>query len=163
MGAEDDFWNQEQEGELEQDQADVAQDDYIDEFGNVMEEPEDEEAQQAQEVDMPHREGDLSLDEIPEDQREAVEGNLALKRALSSEGTEAAAKKRKLNGAAPPTVNPTATTLLQQWRLNRDSTAQFVMRVADARMVEKLASSHWKPRPGAKRTNAEQLYEQLLR
>merc|ERR1712194_484121 len=56
--AEDDFWNQEQEGELEQDQADVAQDDYIDEFGNVMEEPEDEEAQQAQEVDMPHREGD---------------------------------------------------------------------------------------------------------
>ena len=87
--------------------------------------------------ELPAREGDLSLDEIPEEQREAVEGNLELKRALSLNPSHApgpAHKRLRTEGGAAPApgvASATASRLARQWRLDRDSTATYVLRMAD--------------------------------
>mmetsp|Transcript_21926 Transcript_21926/g.58540 ORF Transcript_21926/g.58540 Transcript_21926/m.58540 type:complete len:701 (+) Transcript_21926:85-2187(+) len=113
--------------------------------------------------DVPRREGDLSLDEIPDDQREAVEGNLQLKRALSQDLELAASKRRRTDSGPPQIENETSQRLIRQWRLDRDSTTSFVLRMADPETVEALAKSRWTPNPAGKRTPAEQVYEQLTK
>lgn len=116
---------------------------------------------------LPCREGDLSVDDIPEEQRDSLAGNLELKRALSHDLINIPAEKRRKleNGDAQsmPSVTPTARKLLRQWRLERDSAASFVLRVADPKDVEALAKTHWEPNPAHKRSKAEQLYDQLTR
>lgn len=130
--------------------------------------PEEEEEEQAPENEMPAREGDLSLDEIPEDQREAVAGNLELKRALSQDLSNAPGAKRqrteRASGGVPPVENQTASRLARQWRLDRDTTTTFVLRHADKGLVDTIAKVRWAPNPGhPKRSQAEQVYEHLTK
>lgn len=157
---------------------DDLEEDYVDQYGNVMaeepsphgedgspphDEPEDAEkpeGEAAAEDDSMTREGDLSLAEIPEEDRAAIQGNIALKRMLSQDEDQPAAKRRKQNDSA---MSPLGAKLLRQLRLDRDSAATFVMRVAEPAHVETLTRANWRPSPAHKRSNAEQLYEQLIR
>ncbi|CAK0883311.1 unnamed protein product [Prorocentrum cordatum] len=79
------------EAEQGEDDEVPAEEDFDDQGGDEddppwqPEEPAPEEPEANDEVDdVPRREDDLDLEEVPEDQREAVQGNLTLKRLLSS-------------------------------------------------------------------------------
>lgn len=114
--------------------------------------------------DAPAREDDLDLDLIPEDARDAVEGNLQLKRALSTEMTNGNAKRRRTETGAvvmPSVDNKVAASLLKKWRLERDSASSFVLRMADPTCLDHLDQSRWAPSAAGKRTQSEQIYERL--
>lgn len=117
--------------------------------------------------DVTAREGDLALDDILEENREAIEGSLELKRALSKDmgAEESALKRRRLSSGfvkLPELKNKIADLLIMRWRLQRDSATNYVLRMASDAMVEKLSRTGWVP-TGTNRTPAEQIYEKLTK
>lgn len=150
--------------------APLGEEEYAAEFQEEEEEPPEDEQGGDFDPDLedkvPCREGDLSVDDIPEDQRDSMAGNLELKRALSQDLSNIPPEKRRRLDSGdfqPMSTSATAKKLLKQWRLERDSAASFVLRVADAKHVEALAKTRWEPNPAHKRSKAEQLYDQLTR
>mmetsp|Transcript_37450 Transcript_37450/g.67707 ORF Transcript_37450/g.67707 Transcript_37450/m.67707 type:complete len:551 (+) Transcript_37450:43-1695(+) len=123
------------------------------------------------EEDIPRREDDLDVNDVAEDMREAVEGNLRLKRLLSgSDDGEATSKKRKLSEVTQSALEPEKQRLLTQWRLGEDRAARYVMQAATIEEVRIVARKGFRPTPYAPQANGrdgkspgEQLNEQLLR
>lgn len=137
---------------------------------------EDEEEVEVDEDDaaIPKREDDLSLEDVPEDQREAVEGNLRLKRLLSKDEIvpDAIKKRRRVNsdGTMVPGGNldnrkldPSMTELLEKTNLIDDVACRYVIEAADRSEVTALLSGNWKPNRSDRKSGCEQLNDTLIR
>jgi len=99
---------------------------------------------------VPGREDDLALDEVPEEMRESVEGNLALKRVLSSdlEGVDGPAKRRRLvDGSGKPRrqLEGIKAEVLARWRLDDDPATIYVLEAAEVEDVEAVHRANWHP------------------
>lgn len=129
-----------------------------------QEEVEEEEEEAVEEDDK--REDDLALNEVPEDQREAVQGNLVLKKLLSSDamppGPGQAKKRRRVEPEKE--LEPVKAALLKKWRVEGDVALRYVVGVAETTHVETVSNSSWTPRrkEGGK-SCAEQVHEKLIR
>eukprot|EP00929_Paragymnodinium_shiwhaense_P111815 TRINITY_DN80100_c0_g1_i1.p1 TRINITY_DN80100_c0_g1~~TRINITY_DN80100_c0_g1_i1.p1 ORF type:complete len:713 (+),score=210.89 TRINITY_DN80100_c0_g1_i1:104-2242(+) len=107
------------------------------------EEPEDEAEEDAME-----REDDLKLEDVPEDMRESVEGNLELKRALTGEtdsDSPAAKRARTMSEDLRP-LEPEREELLKKWRLTNDRGARYVIWGAAEEELDGVAASNFTPR-----------------
>mmetsp|Transcript_21133 Transcript_21133/g.45815 ORF Transcript_21133/g.45815 Transcript_21133/m.45815 type:complete len:834 (+) Transcript_21133:206-2707(+) len=141
-------------------------DEVEEEWAEEKEGPEEKEEKEEKEDESRfHREDDIDLDLVPEDQREAVERNLELKRALSASIGEGSAKRRKTDSGwksgPQQELSQQVRSLLQRWQLLRDSASSFVLRTGDSKFVAALAKGNWKPTNQPKRTYSEQIYERL--
>lgn len=107
------------------------------------------------------------MNEIPEENREVMAENLRLKRILSEDGMSGPPEKRQRLSKESSTPMLDAGTLagrlLHKWQLQNDSTATFVLRMADPEYLESMSKSGWAPSSKHKRSPAEQVYEQLAR
>lgn len=136
-----------------------------DEAGEAAEEePQGEE----EDPDLPKREDDLALEEVPEEMREPVQGNLTLKRLLSTESQPAANgthKRRKLENGRAQVVEPVKQELLDKWKLGRDVASRYVVEAAAVEDVEALKKLNWHPinRGGEGRSVCEQIADKFLR
>lgn len=115
------------------------------------------------------REDDLALDEVPEDMRESVEGNLALKRILSSdlESRSGPEKRRKLSdaGARPARhLEGAKAQVLSKWRLDGNPAVLYVLEAAEMEDVEAVHKSGWQPsRHDEHNSLAEQISDKLVK
>lgn len=109
------------------------------------EEEEEPEEQEEEAQNHPEREDDLKLEDLPEDQRLAIEGNMKLKKMLEH-GPESAAKRRKTDGVVAETpLDPLRACILAKWKLSHDSAVRYVLEAADTEDVEALRDSKWAP------------------
>lgn len=119
------------------------------------------------EENIPMREDDLDVADVPEDMREAVEGSMRLKRMLSG-STERAAKRNKTVEEAQTPLEPEKQALLERWRLTNDLAARYVLQAAELEDVVIVAKSNWRPAyvPGTNgrdpKSFAEQINERVL-
>lgn len=160
------------EAEQGEDDEVPAEEDFDDQGGDEddppwqPEEPAPEEPEANDEVDdVPRREDDLDLEEVPEDQREAVQGNLTLKRLLSS-GSNASGgpAKRRKHGAGDPLegLEPTKAELLRRWRMEGDVALRYVLEAAETEDVKAMSSTSWVPRrKDVKKSPCEQANDKL--
>lgn len=112
------------------------------------------------------REGDLNLEDVSEDHREAVEHNLQLKRALSGVVALPATKRRRTETGSKdmPSVAPAASAMVRQWNLSSDSAVKYVMRSFTSEEIDQLRRTRFKPDPRhAKRSCAEQVADAVIR
>jgi len=170
---------EEMDAEEEADEGQEEGDDMLDEDAEPQADPAEAEHEEPEQSGLPRRESDLSLEEIPDELKEAasaIEGNLELKRALSNQGAAGieapAAKRRKLEGGAKAVQvdNPIVMALLKAWHLETDTTAAYILRVAPTESLKLLQSSRWAPSAtptkmsnGRQKTRPEQIYEQLIK
>lgn len=114
---------------------------------------------------VPQREDDLDLEEVPEDQREAVQGNLTLKRLLSSGSNTSGgpAKRRKQGtGGLQQELEPAKAELLKRWRLEGDVALRYVLEAAESGDVQALSRSSFVPRrKDVKKSACEQVNDKL--
>eukprot|EP00931_Biecheleriopsis_adriatica_P052495 TRINITY_DN3054_c0_g1_i1.p1 TRINITY_DN3054_c0_g1~~TRINITY_DN3054_c0_g1_i1.p1 ORF type:complete len:813 (-),score=195.77 TRINITY_DN3054_c0_g1_i1:28-2466(-) len=136
----------EQEKEFAEEEEDLAEGEQVDE-------------------DIPRREDDLALEDVPEEQREAVESNLKLKRMLSGKFTSSL-KRRKLNDGTPQVEmrndHPSKIDALKRLQLLSDVAARYVIDSADVENVQELLDSKWKPRVKKGKSCAEDIYGKLI-
>lgn len=104
----------------------------------------------------PEREDDLKLEDLPEEQRLAVEGNMKLKKMLSCDlPSSSALKKRRLE------KDPLRAGVLSKWGLENDLVVTYVLQAADIEDVEALRDSYWKPSVGQQKSLAEQVNNKI--
>eukprot|EP00928_Gymnodinium_smaydae_P044576 TRINITY_DN2971_c0_g1_i1.p1 TRINITY_DN2971_c0_g1~~TRINITY_DN2971_c0_g1_i1.p1 ORF type:complete len:695 (+),score=126.77 TRINITY_DN2971_c0_g1_i1:72-2087(+) len=148
MGCEDEHWGEEQAEPVE------GEDEVVAEDGIWADEEQDGKYD--------------GLDSVPDHMREsaeAVEGNLALKRALSADtpGDNPAAKRRKLEDGSPKTDMQAIRTLLAGWRLEACRASKYVLQLATPSELKVLQRNRFKPNPNHRRTICEQIHDEVLR
>uniref|UniRef100_A0A7S0A692 25S rRNA (uridine-N(3))-methyltransferase BMT5-like domain-containing protein n=1 Tax=Pyrodinium bahamense TaxID=73915 RepID=A0A7S0A692_9DINO len=121
------------------------------------------------EEEPPLREDDLALEEVPEDMRDTVEGNLALKRILSTslEATSdgPAAKKRRLaDSKTSRQLGGAKADVVAKWRLDGDMAVAYVLDGAEMEDIEAIHKSNWQPNKFDEHNScAEQISDKLVR
>lgn len=127
-------------------------------------------ARPAGEAAVPEREDDLALEEVPEDMRESVEGNLTLKRILSTDlesMPSGPAKRRKLSDGKLKAHKPlegAKADIWAKWRLDGNVAVHYVLEAAEMEDVEMLLKSSWQPnRLDEQNSCAEQISDKLIR
>jgi len=118
---------------------------------------------------LPRREDDLKLSEVPEDMREAVEGNITLKRMLSGGPASEQDQKRRKQGADLVELDAEREEVIRKWLISRDAAVRYVLQAAEIETIRALAKTGWKPNPRAINTknkepksSCEQVNERLL-
>lgn len=128
------------------------------------------EVEEEQDDGLPRREDDLALEEVPEEMRESVEGNMELRRILSTDSMTASgmSKKRRLNSdenlqTPKPPLEGAKAEVMAKWRLENDIAVRYVLDAGDMDDVEKVHESNWKPAVHeGQKSAAEQVSERLI-
>jgi len=129
------------------------------------------EVEEEEEDYLPRREDDLALEEVPEEMRESVEGNMELKRILSTDSMTVGgmSKKRRQNSdeslqAPKQPLEGAKAEVLAKWRLESDVASRYVLEASEMEDVEKVHESNWTPaRHEGQKSPAEQISERLIR
>jgi len=129
------------------------------------------EVEEEEDDDLPRREDDLALEEVPEEMRESVEGNMELKRILSTDSmTVSGTSKRRRQNSDDSLQTPkqplegAKAEVTVKWRLENDVASRYVLESAEMEDVERLLELNWMPaRHEGQKSAAEQISERLIR